>query len=43
MPMIITATNESNMIVHGCLYQARSLLVFAVCPYSPVVEEDDGG
>ena len=43
MLMIIIGSNESKMIAHSCLYKARSLLVFVVCPLSPVVEEDDDG
>ena len=41
--IIIIGTNESKMIAHSCLYQARSLLVFVACPLRPVVEEDDDG
>ena len=43
MTMIIVAAIGRTMIVHGCSYQASSLLVFVVRPFSPVVEEDDGG
>ena len=43
MTMIIVAAIGRKMIVHNCLYQANSLLVFVVRPSSPVVEDDDGG
>lgn len=43
MTMIIVAAIGRKMIAHSCSYQANSLLVFVVRPFSPVVEEDDGG
>ena len=43
MTMIIVAAIGRKMIAHNCLYQVSSLLVFAVRPFSPVVEDDDGG
>ena len=42
MTMIIVAAIGRKIIAHSCLYQANSLLVFVVRPFSPVVEEDDG-
>ena len=41
--MIAIAISESKMIPHGCSYQARPLPLFVGCPFSPGVEENDGG
>ena len=41
--MIVVGIIGMKMIAHSCSYQARSLLVFVDCPFTRVVEEDDGG
>ena len=40
---IAIGISESKMIPHGCSYQARPLPLFVGSPFSPGVEENDGG